>query len=132
MSAIRFRVFAAIAGALLGLGAFVLVCQALTVVMIAWLGTVGGLMAAAAILALFAFIAFWVVSRPNPEMAEELDDAKSAATDMLAGIPGDALLSLIRNHPVTAILAAAMMGYSLIRDPGRVMRQLQTLVVGLL
>ncbi len=132
MSAIRFRVFAAIAGALLGLGAFVLVCQALTVVMIAWLGTVGGLMAAAAILALFAFIAFWVVSRPNPEMAEELDDAKSAATDMLAGIPGDALLSLIRNHPVTAILAAVMMGYSLIRDPGRVMRQLQTLVVGLL
>ena len=103
MSAITFRVFAAIAGALLGLGAFVLACQALTIALIDRLGTVGGLTAAAATLLAFAVIAFWFVSR-----------------------------SAIRKHPVALVLAALLLGYTLIRDPGKAMRQMQSIVLGLL
>ncbi len=132
MSAITFRVFAAIAGVLLGLGAFVLACQALTVALTDWLGTAGGLMAAAGILLALAVIAFWIVSRPSAEVAAETEEAKSAAVDMLADLPGDAIMSLIRKHPVTVVLAALMLGYTLIRDPGRAMRQFQTVVLGLL
>ncbi len=132
MAAIKFRVFAAIAGAVMGLGAFVLACQALTTAMINWLGPTGGLTASAGILAVLALAAFVIVSRPIPEMDEEMDEAKSAAADMFAGIPGEAVLSLVRKHPITVVMAALMLGYTLIRDPGRAMRQFQSIVVGLL
>ena len=105
MSAITFRVFGAIAGALLGLGAFVLACQALTLALIDRLGTVGGLSAAAATLLALAII---------------------------AGLPMDAAMSAIRKHPVALVLAALLLGYTLIRDPGKAMRQMQSIVLGLL
>lgn len=132
MSAITVKVVAAIAGALLGLGAFWLACNALTHALTGWLGTIGGLAAASALLAAFAFLAFWILFRRSEEVATETEEAKTAAADMLAGLPGEAVMSIIRKHPVTAILAAVMIGYSLIRDPGRVMRQLQSIVIGLL
>ena len=132
MSAITFRVFGAVAGALLGLGAFVLACQALTLALIDRLGTVGGLSAAAATLLALAVIAFWFVSRPSAEVAAETEEAKSAAAGMIAGLPMDAVMSAIRKHPVAIVLAALLLGYTLIRDPGKAMRQMQSIVLGLL
>ncbi len=132
MSAITFRVLAAIAGALMGLGAFVLACQALTIALIDRLGTVGGLSAAAATLLALAVIAFWFVSRPSAEVAAETEEAKSAAAGMIAGLPMDAAMSAIRKHPVVLVLAALLLGYTLIRDPGKAMRQMQSIVLGLL
>lgn len=132
MSAITFRVFAAIAGALLGLGAFGLACQALTLALIDRLGTVGGLGAAAATLLTLAIIAFWFVPRPSAEVAAETEEAKSAAAGMIAVLPMDAAMSAIRKHPVALVLAALLLGYTLIRDPGKVMRQMQSIVLGLL
>ena len=132
MSAITSRVFAAIAGALLGLGAFVLACQALTLALIDRLGTVGGLSAAAATLLALAVIAFWLVSRPSAEVAAETEEAKSAAAGMIAGLPMDAAMSAIRKHPVALVLAALLLGYTLIRDPGKAMGQMPSIVLGLL
>jgi hypothetical protein len=132
VSAITFRVFGAVAGALLGLGAFVLACQALTLALIDRLGTVGGLSAAAATLLALAVIAFWFVSRPSAEVAAETEEAKSAAAGMIAGLPMDAVMSAIRKHPVAIVLAALLLGYTLIRDPGKAMRQMQSIVLGLL
>ena len=56
MSAIKLRVFTAVAGVLLGLGAFALACQALIVALVNWLGPVGGLAAAAGLLAALSFL----------------------------------------------------------------------------
>jgi hypothetical protein len=116
----------------LGLGAFVLACQALTIALIDRLGTVGGLSAAAATLLALAVIAFWFVSRPSAEVAAETEEAKSAAAGMIAGLPMDAAMSAIRKHPVALVLAALLLGYTLIRDPGKAMRQMQSIVLGLL
>ncbi len=132
MSAITVRVFAVIAGVLLGLGGFILACQALMLALVNWLGPVGGLAAAAAILGLLAFAAFWFVRSPSKEVAEETEEAKAVAGDMLAGLPGEALAALIRKHPVKVILAALMLGYTMVRDPTRALRQAQSFVLALL
>ena len=132
MSATTFRVFVAIAGALLGLGALVLACQALTLALIDRLGTVGGLSAAAAALLALAIIAFWFVTRPGAEVAGETQEAKPAAAGIIAGLPLGAAMSAVRKHHVALVLAALLLGYMLIRDPGKAMRQMQSIVLGLL
>lgn len=132
MSAIKLRIFTAVAGVIMGLGAFALACQALIVALVNWLGPVGGLAAGAGLLAVLSVLAFWAVSRPSEEVEEETEEVKTAAADMLAGLPGDAVMTLIRKHPTAVVLAALMLGYTLIRDPGRAMRQLQSMVLALL
>lgn len=116
----------------MGLGAFVLACQALLVALVNWLGPVAGLAAAAGVLAVLSFLALWAVSRPSEEVQEETEEVKTAAASMLAGLPGDAAMALIRKHPTAVVLAALMLGYTLIKDPGRAMRQLQSMVLAIL
>lgn len=132
MSAITVRVFAVTAGVLLGLGGFILACQALTLFMISLLGPVGGLAAAGGTLILLAALAFWCVRLPSQEVAKEAEEVKSAAGDMLAGLPVEALTSLIRKHPVKIVLAALMLGYTLIRSPERALRQAQSFILALI
>lgn len=132
MPAITFRVFVAIAGVLTGLGAFVLACQALTLALVNGLGPVSGLMVSAAILASIASLAFWFVRRPSPQVEAETEDAKSAAADVITGLPAEALSALVRKHPLAVSLAAVTLGYSLIREPGRAIRQVQSMLLGVL
>ena len=56
----------------------------------------------------------------------------TTAAGLLAGLPGDAVMALIRKHPTAVVLAALMLGYTLIKDPGRAMRQLQSMVLAIL
>lgn len=132
MPAIKFRVFATIAGVLTGLGSFVLACQALTLALVNGLGPVWGLTAAAALLALVAVAAFWSVLRPSEEMEAETEEAKTAAADMISGLPAEALSALIRKHPLALSVAAVTLGYTVIREPGRALRQAQSILLGVL
>jgi hypothetical protein len=132
VSAITSRILTAVAGVLLGLGAVVLACQALTAALVSWLGLIGGLLTGAVVLAALGALAFWAVLRRDPEVEEEVEEVKSAAADMLAGLPGDAIMALIRKHPTVVLVAALMLGLTLVRDPAKAMRQVQNMVLALL
>jgi hypothetical protein len=132
MPAITFKVFAAIAGVLTGLGGFILASQAMTLALVDWLGPVVGLCAAAAILVSLAALSFWFVQRTSLAAKEEAHDAKSAAADMISDLPGQAVLALIRKHPLAVSAAAVTIGYTLMRDPRKALRQAQAVLLKLI
>jgi membrane protein implicated in regulation of membrane protease activity len=101
--AITSRHLTAVVGVLLGLGAFVVACQALTAVLVNWRGEVAGLLTGAVLLAVVAAAAFSAVLRPDAEVQQEAHEVKAAAAHMLAGLPGNAIAALIRKH-LTVVL----------------------------
>ena len=129
MSPLAFRLLTIAAGILLGLGGFVLACLSLTFALISSLGTVAGFTTAAAILFSLAALTIWIAQRPIRKDDAQADQEKSAASGDFKSLPLDVLSALVRKHPATVVLAALMLGYTLIRDPGRAVRQAQSMLL---
>jgi ABC-type uncharacterized transport system permease subunit len=132
MKAVQTRLIAGVAGVLMGLGGLVLACNGIRLALIDALGPVWGTLAAGGLFLAIAAASFWYVFLPNRAVKQEVSEATSAAAGAVAGLPLDALATLVRSKPLIAVLAAIMIGYGLVRDPRGALRQAQSLVLGLI
>lgn len=128
LDAIKFRIFAGIAGLLLGLGALFTLSVALVLGLAELIGLTAGAFVAAALLLLLTGTCFYMLVRPDRSFDTEAGELKTAAAGALADLPFETMRKMADDRPLSLVTIAMILGYAIVRGPGPALRLFTALV----
>jgi hypothetical protein len=128
----KLRLVAAAAGILLGLGGVFALAIGLTLALAKPMGLIGATFTIAALLVAGAITGFYVFLTPKAATAAAPAKQASTPADMLARLPMEAARAVIQKYPLGVSAAALLVGYTVIRNPELVRRQVERLITNLI
>lgn len=131
MDTAKLRILAGVSGALLGFAGIIALAISAGFFLNQWLSPWASCLIVGGVLMLFALTGMMIFLAPGKSSEEELEQLEDVTADLLADLPFDTIAAIVEKRPLAAISVAALMGYSVTKDPGSAAKNAERMLMGL-
>ena len=128
----KIRLIAGIGAAFFGFAGIGTFAAAGAVLLEPVLGLAWSIVTVASIFMSLALVCGFIFLDPTKSSEEEMDDFEHATAETLADLPFETMKVLLEKRPLTVAAIAAFAGYSLIKNPESMSKNIQKIIATLL